>query len=113
MLLGWVLGYMLYHHKSSNKTIGAGVITAASAATDTAPSCASVLKITTACRVGNYIPRLKVIAHMMNGIITGGIRPAAETGQRKTEMNLQSYTQTADIPIPVHPHGMAPYLTPA
>lgn len=32
MLLGWVLGYMLYHHKSSNKTIGAGVITAASAA---------------------------------------------------------------------------------
>jgi len=32
MLLGWVLGYMLYHHRSGSKTIQAGVITSALAA---------------------------------------------------------------------------------
>ena len=32
MLLGWVFGYMLYHRKSGNKTIQAGVATAAFAA---------------------------------------------------------------------------------
>lgn len=32
MLLGWVLGYMLYHHKSGSKTMQAGVVTASLAA---------------------------------------------------------------------------------